>query len=547
MFKLMIISGPNSGTTYEVQEQGETTIGRHSENSVVLQSVKVSKKHCVLVASHGQLLVRDQGSSNGTFVNGVLAREKKVRVGDRISVGEFIFELLEQKDMVVRLQTQSQLRGKVLSFPSDRVISPSMRSNAEVYSSGIGPEQKLIASAAQMTLSERVKSLIDHYVMPFFYGLLLSHDWKSVCIGIFALFCLLNTFISIAPLLESNRQSIVKESSRRATYMARQIADQAAPLIAAHAEARLDVSGPENAEGVRLALVTDLESRILAPATRQNQYFKDGPEARMAVRARDEFRKGRETGKVYIPDPDTLVSVEPIRAYNAATAKNIVIGMAIVAVDTSISNLGMGDVGLVYSETLVFTALLGAIALLILYRLTIKPIEILSEDMDKSLKGEISEVTREFKWPEIDPLLDLVNAALQRIPKATSAGIGFEEKNLNAEDFVAPLRSLAAVAGMGVVICDGQRKVIAMNPEFEEKSGSRELSSVGSDITAVARDEGFAAQISDLFDRVEPGGDGLKAETDFSGIPHELLVLAFGSAGAVKTYVLIAYRTGEGA
>ncbi len=37
MYKLMVIAGPNRGTSFEV-ENGETSIGRQSGNSVVLAS-----------------------------------------------------------------------------------------------------------------------------------------------------------------------------------------------------------------------------------------------------------------------------------------------------------------------------------------------------------------------------------------------------------------------------------------------------------------------------------------------------------------------------
>src|ERR1700678_497333 len=113
MYKLMVIAGPNRGASYSV-ENGETSIGRQSGNSVVLQSGRVSKRHCVLVASNGELVVRDQGSSNGTFVNGVLTKEKPIKSGDRISVGEFVFEVVESRSA----QRARPGGGTVLAFPT---------------------------------------------------------------------------------------------------------------------------------------------------------------------------------------------------------------------------------------------------------------------------------------------------------------------------------------------------------------------------------------------------------------------------------------------
>src|SRR4051812_38770766 len=94
MFKLTVVSGPNRGTSYVMQE-GETSIGRQAGNAVVLPSSKVSKKHCTLVVNNGEIVVQDQGSSNGTFVNGILTKARKVKAGDRVSVGEYVLEIVE--------------------------------------------------------------------------------------------------------------------------------------------------------------------------------------------------------------------------------------------------------------------------------------------------------------------------------------------------------------------------------------------------------------------------------------------------------------------
>ena len=54
--------------------------------------------------------------------------------------------------------------------------------------------------------------------------------------------------------------------------------------------------------------------------------------------------------------------------------------------------------GVIYSETLVLTGILGGIITLILYRITLKPYQTLNEDMDRVLKGELPQVTHEFKF-----------------------------------------------------------------------------------------------------------------------------------------------------
>ena len=70
-------------------------IGRLSTNDVVLADPNVSRRHAELRRDGEQWLVVDLGSTNGTLVNGKLAREHEVSDGDKLSFGttEVIFKV----------------------------------------------------------------------------------------------------------------------------------------------------------------------------------------------------------------------------------------------------------------------------------------------------------------------------------------------------------------------------------------------------------------------------------------------------------------------
>ncbi len=72
-------------------------IGRLSSSDVVLADSNVSRKHAELRREGGRWMVVDLGSTNGTLVNGKLAREHPLSHGDRISFGtsELVFETEE--------------------------------------------------------------------------------------------------------------------------------------------------------------------------------------------------------------------------------------------------------------------------------------------------------------------------------------------------------------------------------------------------------------------------------------------------------------------
>src|SRR5260370_11812049 len=65
------------------------TLGRHPDNAVRLADREVSKEHASIERLGSQFLLRDLGSSNGTFVNGRRIRELKLKGGDEVVLGNF--------------------------------------------------------------------------------------------------------------------------------------------------------------------------------------------------------------------------------------------------------------------------------------------------------------------------------------------------------------------------------------------------------------------------------------------------------------------------
>ncbi|HEX4621889.1 MAG TPA: adenylate/guanylate cyclase domain-containing protein [Myxococcaceae bacterium] len=62
-------------------------MGRHPANTIRLIDREVSKEHAAVERVGATFVLRDLGSSNGTFVNGRRVRELRLREGDEISLG----------------------------------------------------------------------------------------------------------------------------------------------------------------------------------------------------------------------------------------------------------------------------------------------------------------------------------------------------------------------------------------------------------------------------------------------------------------------------
>src|SRR5687768_16055996 len=88
--ELRFLSGSRAGQR-ETVTAGRTTIGRHPSNGVRFDPEKdrdVSSRHAELSLVNGQWMLKDMGSTNGTFVNGTrLAGEVILADGDMVSFG----------------------------------------------------------------------------------------------------------------------------------------------------------------------------------------------------------------------------------------------------------------------------------------------------------------------------------------------------------------------------------------------------------------------------------------------------------------------------
>jgi Nif-specific regulatory protein len=69
------------------------TLGRDPASGICLADRSLSRTHCVLAQGGDGWVIRDLGSANGTFVNGVQVRLQKLREGDQIRAGESVFLL----------------------------------------------------------------------------------------------------------------------------------------------------------------------------------------------------------------------------------------------------------------------------------------------------------------------------------------------------------------------------------------------------------------------------------------------------------------------
>ncbi|HWE35623.1 MAG TPA: FHA domain-containing protein [Isosphaeraceae bacterium] len=92
-YQLVVVRGRSATQTIHLAN-GVTTVGRQEGCQLRISSSQVSRRHCQLLEQQGALVVKDLGSSNGTFVNGRRISDAQVlQAGDEISIGQVRFRI----------------------------------------------------------------------------------------------------------------------------------------------------------------------------------------------------------------------------------------------------------------------------------------------------------------------------------------------------------------------------------------------------------------------------------------------------------------------
>lgn len=99
----------NSFISEHPLESELVSIGRKSDNDIVVDHMAVSGKHARILTIAGESFLEDLNSTNGTFINGKSVTKQVLKNGDRIAIGQHIltFETKEEereleKTMVIR-------------------------------------------------------------------------------------------------------------------------------------------------------------------------------------------------------------------------------------------------------------------------------------------------------------------------------------------------------------------------------------------------------------------------------------------------------------
>ncbi len=96
-YQLVMRNGPNPGATYALDSE-LMTVGRDPNNTIAINDPEISRQHVRMILQGGKIVIEDNGSTNGTAINGKrISGPHVLKAGEMIALGEdiiFMFEAL---------------------------------------------------------------------------------------------------------------------------------------------------------------------------------------------------------------------------------------------------------------------------------------------------------------------------------------------------------------------------------------------------------------------------------------------------------------------
>ena len=157
---LLVLSGRKEGTLLPLRSGQVLRIGRMEGLDLVLPEDLVSRRHAEIAVTDEGIVLRDLGSTNGTFVNGRRIREVALKEGDRVLVGATILSVVPQEEML--LPTGTSLAEALSATAAVRSAAPEEEGAAAVAPS----TADLAAVDATASAIEQAESTADEAASP---------------------------------------------------------------------------------------------------------------------------------------------------------------------------------------------------------------------------------------------------------------------------------------------------------------------------------------------------------------------------------------------
>ena len=266
--KFEILQNGKVELTKELGE-GSYKIGRASDCDIVLESNQVSKHHALLVVRGERAAILDTGSSNGTFVNGILIKKQLLKESDIIEIGGY------------KIQNALHVKPKknIEVYPSEGALAldrePVIQSLDSPESEPMGAQE--MAPAAQLSAAEKWVGFVDNKLLLPFYEIVRVTDYRFLLAVILVVSIGVAAFFSVTPLLSWGNEITKQESIKRGHTIIKQVVRENYRILNKSKDSTLlTVAAAESEKDMLDIYVVDTRTKsVLAPTKYLSKSLND--------------------------------------------------------------------------------------------------------------------------------------------------------------------------------------------------------------------------------------------------------------------------------
>lgn len=498
MYKLVVISGKLRGEEYELTKN-EMILGSDPNSDILIETEGISREHLKIFVQNDVLFIEDQGSANGTFVNGKSIQTKTVVNEDKISLPNTIIQVVfieERKVLIYKAMTDDHTENDFLS--SHKIPDHSIGKGIFYF-------------------KFKLMNIIHKFNM--------EYEWRILFGILLGIFIVITITTIILPILLESKKLLLHEVAKRGSHYAEEIGRINAVALEQKKIDQINTNFLNTEDGVESYKLFDLDGRIVRPIGELNDYISDS----FSVEVKDwALRTSQDGSKIFKKHlgQNKIGIGKKIMAFNSETGAFEAVG--VITIQFSPKSLAIEAVksSRAYLESLTTSGLVAFFFFAIVYFLTIRPIEEMKFQIELVLHGKLKVLESKYLMDELSPLRNSINAVLQRLRDLQKDDDSDDFDEIEADDsYILTLIEFMRGAGVPCIILNSEKLISKINPEAEEITGMRDSSSAGLSLLDSAREQGFAATILDLCESSAMNlGSSQEGEYELQGFQYMIFV-----------------------
>ncbi|UOE99984.1 FHA domain-containing protein [Bdellovibrio reynosensis] len=543
MWALRILTGPQAGQIIELK-MGRNLIGRAPQCNIKLISPGVSKEHTEINVYPDKIVITDLKSSNGSYINGIRIQNGIMRLGDKLGIHDILVDVIPAPE-IRKTQAPAPYYGGAAAPQMPQPMHMGMPHQG--MPQGM-PQPMASANAGPMPgpapayqpggfqgLMAKAQDYLDRVALPGVYKLPQYAELKMVLLGFVVLFIFSTTLLSMIPMVQITRASIINESKRRAASIARTVATINQAALLQNSYSSLSTNAAESEDGVKQVLIVQQsDGMILAPASRAGTT----PDLPFVHSARREMRP-----QAVEVDSSTIGASFPIGLFDPNTGEQSVKAHAIVLYDIGSLAFDDGRAISLFMQTLVIASLIGLVIYFFMYKLIEYPIVSLNAQLDAAMREKKDNTEVNFLFPPFQALVGNINSLLTRyIHGGGDDGNGansFVNKDGEAENLVQ-------LVGFPCIAISREGRIIACSASFTQIARA-DISALQGQLFKAIPDVALQQNIEGLLIRTRENMRAIHTDQlEFSGHLCILSCQAISSTGHEPDYFVITVSPTEG-